>query len=1648
MAYNESNAPYHNDYDEDKKFLKMLFKPRVAVQTRELNQLQTYLQKQVSRIGDHLFEEGSMIIPGEVNYNLEYEYVKLSLNVSYDDVAGQILSDGVVVKDENGLEGEVLDFIDSEDSDPITLYIKYKDSGTDGENPSFSDGSTIEFYNVNDELITNATVDETGLGSRASIERGIYYILGNFVLVDKQSVIIEKYSNTPTKKIGLVFTEELVTSFDDVTLLDNALDTPNYTAPGADRGKIETELKVFEPDSLPENFIELITLTEGEIEKFVDKTQYSVLEETLARRTYDESGDYTVEPFNISLREHPTDSEKIQIGVEAGKAYVKGFEIETTSTRYIDVDKARDTKLSNNSVTVSNYGNYVVVENIYGLPDTSILDVIEFYDNVVSTPGSQPDGSKIAEANVRHVEQIDSSSYRIFVFNIDGNVSDAVSVYVPDTYVPFTGTLVPDTNDNIVYESNEGTYIFRSPYTDVKTLLDDSDNTDTNYIAMRKYDVQADSSGNVILTTSTDEIFSEYSISNYVLTTDGGELIDLTGKVTRGGTPTGKQVTIELGTGYEDENVRVIAGVIKQIAEHKSKTVQNTTLSGASLSSGVVSLGKADIIKINSIIDDDTTNDITERFKLDNGQRRSYYDIGKAILRSEYPTPSGTVTIDFDYFQHSPGDYFSVDSYSTIDYEDIPTFVEGNTEYKLSDCYDFRPRINDDGTGFTGSGSSVGNIVKPSNYITSDITSYLPRIDKLYLDYKGNFGITKGTSDRNPEVPEDPNDSMVLYIINLNPYTFDEKDLELNYIENKRYTMRDIGSIDKRVKNLEYYTILNSLEKKTLDQQILDPDTGNDRFKNGFFTDSFSDHEIGNFNSEEVRCSVDSEDGILRTEFDGRGIDLYFDESSSNNVEQHGDLITLPYTDQILIRQNLATRSININPYDVFTWAGDIKLKPSSDFWFDTRYKDPEIVFRSNTGRRPNNTWRSWALNWSGTRTVSSRTQVSRDTTSSTSFDGLNRTTTNVNIDTERTTETTVTNNVDDKVVSTDMVPYIRPRKINFKGTKFKPLTRVYPYFDNVLVSQHCKPDGGSYGDALVTNASGEIEGEFSIPSSQFKTGTRKFKLLDNESNDVSISRTFGENDYTANGILQTRQKTIVSTMRTTTRITDVSSSVDTETRRVVWRDPLAQSFLIEQEGGVFLSKITIYFETKDDNIPVNLEIREMDNGQPTHNVVPYSTITLQPSQVNTSSDASIGTDFVFETPVYLQEETEYCFVLLADSVKYNVWISRMGERVIGTNKWVSKQPYIGVMFKSQNASTWTESQLEDIKFDIYRAKFTQTSGSASFKNEEVEMMPIPFNPFTVENGSSVVTVNHPYHGFHEGSKATYEGATGSVGIADSDLNKTHEVVSVIDIDTYTIDVGVNATDSTLMGGNVMASSNIQFTTMRSLIRELMLSGDNITWLMNGYTGKSISGSETPYQSAGPFGFINNEDISFDTPLSVYNTEEESEHLNGNKSFEIVAEYTTERDNLSPVIDVNRLGAVGIRNRINYPSTLTETEANVEDIPREERGACRYINRTVNLDNPANTLKVWFDVNKPSTTQVKIYSRVVPSDSDQDINDIDWEEMSSIKEVQPSSSSNYFEEEYEYESSSFSKFEIKIILLSTEEGQIPKIRNLRGLALT
>ena len=268
----------------------------------------------------------------------------------------------------------------------------------------------------------------------------------------------------------------------------------------------------------------------------------------------------------------------------------------------------------------------------------------------------------------------------------------------------------------------------------------------------------------------------------------------------------------------------------------------------------------------------------------------------------------------------------------------------------------------------------------------------------------------------------------------------------------------------------------------------------------------------------------------------------------------------------------------------------------------------------------------------------------------------------------------------------------------------------------------------------LRTTNTGRLFGTFNIPNNSatsFRTGTRQLKFSDSSSNDPTQERTSGTASYSALGSISNMQKTVLST-RTAKIVSDTITSDNTITTlesnagRVNWFDPLAQTFLVDLDGGAFVTDVDLFFSTKDTVLPVRIEIREVVNGYPGAKILPFSNVVLPASSVKVDEfHGQIATNFKFRSPVFLQSGNEYALCIFSDSSKYKVWIAQIGEfevaKVDGTTSGlITTQPYAGVLFKSQNASTWTADQTQDLKFQLNRAVFDTTAAALTLVNQNV----------------------------------------------------------------------------------------------------------------------------------------------------------------------------------------------------------------------------------------------------------------------------------------------------------------------------------------
>lgn len=439
--------PYFDDFDRSKNFYKVLFKPGYPVQARELTTVQSILQNQIEQFGTHTFKEGSVVIPGQLNYNnqffsvqIENTYNNIPVSFYVDEIVGKIIK-GNTTK----IRAKIISVVkeNEQENSNIILFVNYLNTGVNSETV-FNDSETLllEESITKDNLIiqqnegfaNTIVARSTSVGSAIILSQGVYFLRGTFVDVEDQLLILDPFSVNTSYKVGFQIREEIISSNEDSSLVDNAQGFSNYSAPGADRFKITAKLIKKSLDSTNnESFVSLLDIREGVLVSTKNRPDYNILQDELARRTSEESGDYYVRPFSVSSKEtlynglgnnglfkssqltynNNVPSEDLATyKISDGKAYVKGYEVEIPSTVFIDYKKPRTTRtLKDQSI---NYitGSTFTLNRVYGSPklDLSSPFIVSLRNERIGSASTTPAGKEIGLARVYDFA-LESGSY-------------------------------------------------------------------------------------------------------------------------------------------------------------------------------------------------------------------------------------------------------------------------------------------------------------------------------------------------------------------------------------------------------------------------------------------------------------------------------------------------------------------------------------------------------------------------------------------------------------------------------------------------------------------------------------------------------------------------------------------------------------------------------------------------------------------------------------------------------------------------------------------------------------------------------------------------------------------------------------------------------------------------------------------------------------------------------------------------------------------------------------------------------------------------------------------------------------------------------------------------------------------------------------
>jgi len=492
-------------------------------------------------------------------------------------------------------------------------------------------------------------------------------------------------------------------------------------------------------------------------------------------------------------------------------------------------------------------------------------------------------------------------------------------------------------------------------------------------------------------------------------------------------------------------------------------------------------------------------HNITSSFIFNSGQKDNYYDYGTITLKTGDDKPVGQVIAIVDYYNHTGYGPFTIDSYvwsgsGNTPYDDIPTYTSPTTGTKaeLRDMIDFRPKRlgyeTSDGTNaqdndITATANVFNEKAMPDYDYTfdADYSYYLPRKDKIVLNRDKTFQIIEGVSDKSPQLPVDDDDSMTLYSLEIPPYTFNASDVKLNYIDNKRYTMRDVGKLERRVENLEYYVSLSLLEKEA-DGLVITDGNNNDRFKNGILVDPFAGHNIGDVFNADFAMAVDFDKKQLRPTFNSDLHPLKFNANSSggtafSSLVNNSGILTLPFTANTFISMPLTgsndskntQKTFQINPFSVQNYMGQMKLDPYGDMWYDQsgkvqvkvniegQYDNWASDVLTNKGHGTH--WNDWEEIWSGSQINKDVREGIRDSGSG-NHDRKAKTTEQTKTLTGLSSGSVpekIIKSIGNKTVNLSIVPKVRQQTLTFVARGLKPSKNVYPYFGDSVVSTYVK---------------------------------------------------------------------------------------------------------------------------------------------------------------------------------------------------------------------------------------------------------------------------------------------------------------------------------------------------------------------------------------------------------------------------------------------------------------------------------------------------------------------------------------------------------------------------------------------------------------
>jgi hypothetical protein len=534
-------APYFDDYDANNEYYRILFRPGVAVQARELTQAQSIIQNQFENFGNWAFKNGDIVSGCSITDDPKLDFVRLAdrdtSNNLYDITTYANL---VVTSATSNLTAGIL-FANTGKAavypNTNVLYLKYKNTGT-ANNKVFGNNETLYIKNpANGQIIatinsySNSTAGQNTVGQAHGIhvDSGVAYLNGVFinVLTPTYGLVNAYGTYAGNNVVGFQLVESITTENQDISLVDNALGYPNQNAPGAHRLKLIPTLISLDP--LTQNtagFNPIVLYNYGRIVNSVQTANlYSVVGDAIASRIYDEAGNYVVNPFRVDTVTAITgnsiiaapDANSMVGRVNPGKGYAQGYPVGYDITQYINpLRRGTDQQTNLNQQITFSYGNYFVVNELAGSFNFTKAETISLYDTAQQAITNKlwnsltPIGSSIGTASIRCFTYnggligSNTATYLIHVFNVvmnsGKNVNQVKSIYYSSGSVKGVADLY-----SLLQQPSNAKQLYNFGFKGLVNLRDSSNNLHTQYTYRNKISTTMNTSGDLTYTLTSSQ---------------------------------------------------------------------------------------------------------------------------------------------------------------------------------------------------------------------------------------------------------------------------------------------------------------------------------------------------------------------------------------------------------------------------------------------------------------------------------------------------------------------------------------------------------------------------------------------------------------------------------------------------------------------------------------------------------------------------------------------------------------------------------------------------------------------------------------------------------------------------------------------------------------------------------------------------------------------------------------------------------------------------------------------------------------------------------------------------------------------------------------------------------------------------------------